>query len=583
MIKKILASFGWGFYLMVLLPGMAAAQRDWVFVGPRAVGMGSAYLAVSNNAEAVYWNPAALARMEYFHFTFGYGDFYKVNFKTYYASTVFNFPLGRRVADYFTFGLDWLGLQDSSQTRSSLTNEFHAALGIKPFKSVPTLSFGISANLQHQDDWNVGALYSLPFVPFKSWGRFSLGLMFHHRYGTPEKRPIGQKNLMKNHRFRYGLSYQLFKGLGPIRNPLLAIDYGERLHKGMELTLRLADWLTALIRYGVQKDLKNQEKMTHSFGITLNYDFRKTLAKASLNAVPQAEVAEVSGEQKQAEVCYHFARTNSPEWNSCYQYGVAAVIVSSQVPVPAAEPAAICPSYIRLNWRGSRENYEDGYVVLRDKVPTHQDYWFIKGLGWRENSYCDAGLNPGDYTYQIVAYKENIDSKIDQTLMISQATQISYTTTPVDWLCNLTILHHSKSITLTFGMAGTAANGMDAALCEEQLTTAQTNTFDARFIIPKMNTNAITKMQGESLVDIRPSTESQITWTIHLQPDQNQERFELTWDKSILPAKDKGTIQLKILSDVNTRIIKMQENTKEVIEKDEIVNQIEIIFTSITP
>lgn len=571
MINKILSRYCWLVGLVGLLPSLAQAQRDWVFVGSRAVGMGSAYLAVANNAEAVYWNPAALARMEHFHFTFGYGDFYKVNFKSYYASTVFNFPLGRRVADYFTFGLDWLGLQDSSQSRSNITHEFHAALGIKPFKSVPTLSLGISANLRQLDDWNVGALYSLPIVPFKSWGRFSLGVMFHNRYGTPEKRPIANKNTLKDHRFRYGLSYQFFKGLGPIMNPLLAIDYGERLHQGFELTIKLMDRLTALIRLGVQKDLKNREKMTQSFGITLNYDFKGKLPHTQFGASPQVEVAEVATATSQPEIYYHFARTNSPEWNSCYQYGVAAVIQTTSIPVPAPDPPGICPSNIQLNWRGSRENYEDGYVILRDQVQTHPGCWFIKGLGWRENTYCDLGLKPGTYTYQLVAYKENIDAKITHPLMISQATQISYATTGVSWLCNLVVTHQSKSIYLTFGKAPTASNKLESPFCEHQLTTAQANVFDARFILDDKT--------SQSLTDIRPTSITPDTWKIHLQPDATKNGFRLTWDPNTLPSKTTAHIELTIHSDADPRTILMNDIINQaIIANDEGVSLLTIIF-----
>ncbi len=563
MALKILPRFCWLVGLMMLLPYLAVAQRDWVFVGPRAVGMGSAYLAVSNNAEAVYWNPAALARMEHFHFTFGYGDFYKVNFKSYYASTVFNFPLGRRVADYFTFGLDWLGLQDSSQSKTDTQNQFHAALGIKPFKSLPTLSFGVSTNLRHKDDWNVGALYSLPFIPYKSWGRLSLGMMYHHRYGTPEKRPIDHKNILKDHRVRYGVSYQFFKGWGPLWNPLFAIDYGERLHLGSETSVRLMNKLKALIRIGLQKDLKNRERITRSFGLTLNYDFSRDQMKMALTAMPRAEIVEVATETRQPEACFHFARTNSPEWNSCYQYGVAVVIPATHIPVPAPGSFGICPSSINLNWSGSSESYEDGYIILRNKVKTGAGFWFIAGLSWRERTYSDVELNPGSYVYQIVAYKDNIDK-----LQIStpEDCQVTAATVPVDWLCNLVILHHSKSICLTFGQAATATQNLDTFFCEQQLTSAQSNVFDARFAT------------SQSLIDIRENTLDAVVWNITLQPDQNGEKFNLSWDQSTLPVNTSDLVQLKICSDIDHPWLNMRCQNQITIGPDEQVTGIEIRF-----
>lgn len=579
MIDKILSRYCWVLGLLGLLPSLAQAQRDWVFVGPRAVGMGSAYLAVANNAEAVYWNPAALARMEHFHFTLAYGDFYKVNFKSYYASTVFDFPLGRRLADYFTFGLDWLGLQDSSQSLSNITDDFHAALGIKPFKSVPTLSLGVSANVRRLEEWNVGALYSLPIVPFQSWGRFSLGVMFHNPYGTPEKRPIDNKNKLKDHRFRYGLSCQFFKGLGPIAMPLLAIDYGERLHQGFELTIKMSP-VTASIRFGIQKDLKNREKMTHSLGITLNFDFDGKQPQKQVKAFQQVEAATAAMGTSRCEINYHYARTNSPEWNSSYQYGVSAVIPTTSIPAPAPDPPGICPSSIQLNWHGSSEKYEDGYIILRKQEQSPSGFWFIKGLGWRESNYCDLGLKPGTYySYQLVAYKENIDAGTTRPLMISEAAQINNCrTTEVSWLCNLVVTYKSKSIYLTFGKAETASNNLDSIFCEHQLGAAQANRFDARFILDHGT--------SQSLTDIRPTATTPDTWKILLQPDSDKEDFELTWDPNTLPSKTTAQIKLIIHYDTNPRTpitILMNDSTNHyIIGKAKNVSDLTIVFNYIT-
>jgi hypothetical protein len=44
-------------------------------VGPRAIGMGEAYGAVANDANAVYWNPAGLRQLGGIHITAQYNDF----------------------------------------------------------------------------------------------------------------------------------------------------------------------------------------------------------------------------------------------------------------------------------------------------------------------------------------------------------------------------------------------------------------------------------------------------------------------------------------------------------------------------
>ena len=37
----------------------SSEAREWTIVGPRALGMGGAGVAVANDATASYWNPAA--------------------------------------------------------------------------------------------------------------------------------------------------------------------------------------------------------------------------------------------------------------------------------------------------------------------------------------------------------------------------------------------------------------------------------------------------------------------------------------------------------------------------------------------
>ena len=48
----------------VLLGAEAARSEEWIVVGPRAVGMGGAGVAVTRGPLATYWNPAAMAGME---------------------------------------------------------------------------------------------------------------------------------------------------------------------------------------------------------------------------------------------------------------------------------------------------------------------------------------------------------------------------------------------------------------------------------------------------------------------------------------------------------------------------------------
>jgi hypothetical protein len=48
--------------ILVCLPKAASAQQSFEVVGARALGMGGAFVAVADDATAVFWNPAGLAR-----------------------------------------------------------------------------------------------------------------------------------------------------------------------------------------------------------------------------------------------------------------------------------------------------------------------------------------------------------------------------------------------------------------------------------------------------------------------------------------------------------------------------------------
>ncbi len=58
--------------LLLLLPVQAAAQ-PYESVGMRAQGMGGAFVAMADDASAVYWNPAGLATGRFFSFVFDTG------------------------------------------------------------------------------------------------------------------------------------------------------------------------------------------------------------------------------------------------------------------------------------------------------------------------------------------------------------------------------------------------------------------------------------------------------------------------------------------------------------------------------
>lgn len=72
LLRSVLSAFLFGAVLIATLPaeaqaqskvGTTAAQFLGIGVGPRAMAMGSAFVALGDDASAMYWNPGALARM----------------------------------------------------------------------------------------------------------------------------------------------------------------------------------------------------------------------------------------------------------------------------------------------------------------------------------------------------------------------------------------------------------------------------------------------------------------------------------------------------------------------------------------
>ena len=49
--------------VVLVSPASASAYFEWTEVGPRALGLGSSFVSVADDASALYWNPAGLARL----------------------------------------------------------------------------------------------------------------------------------------------------------------------------------------------------------------------------------------------------------------------------------------------------------------------------------------------------------------------------------------------------------------------------------------------------------------------------------------------------------------------------------------
>ncbi len=269
----------------LIIASSALGQRDQLFVGTRPLSMGGAFLAVADDGNAIYWNPAGLARMERIQASFMYADLFGLGIKSYYASFLSRLYFIPPLTDYLTFGVDWFGIQFGDDELDFNRNQFNFALGFLPPKNWPIARhISLGANLKYLSmnarleglgetatdvtgwGWDLGGLYHLDTLPLLP-GRANLGFMIHDLGGTRVRHNAGFTETLLRQNVRLGLSYRPFDawsgGKLPISDPVLAFDFDDRLHLGLEF------WLanTLALRFGWQKDRFLHESATLSFGI----------------------------------------------------------------------------------------------------------------------------------------------------------------------------------------------------------------------------------------------------------------------------------------------------------------------------
>jgi tetratricopeptide (TPR) repeat protein len=251
--------------------------------------MGEAFVAVADDGNAISWNPAGLARMERMQVSFAYADLFGLGIDSKYASFFTRLYFIPPLTDYVTIGADWSGIKAGDEELGFSRDQFNFALAFRPPKSIPwlrDLSLGVNVKRLSMDveldidteldkvrkvrvggnnawGWDIGVLYNLSALPYAP-KRLHVGLMAHDVGGTRVKKapiPIQPQSI------RWGLSYRPFEdwswGKFPISDPVLALDFDDRVHFGLEF------WLarTLALRAGIQKDLHTNEKVTLSFGV----------------------------------------------------------------------------------------------------------------------------------------------------------------------------------------------------------------------------------------------------------------------------------------------------------------------------
>ncbi|MFH1251543.1 MAG: PorV/PorQ family protein [bacterium] len=81
--------------------GTSTAQFLKIGIGARALGMGESYVAIANDAEALYWNPAGISQFETHDFFFAHIDLF-IDIKIDYAGAVFHLNPTNSIGIFFS-------------------------------------------------------------------------------------------------------------------------------------------------------------------------------------------------------------------------------------------------------------------------------------------------------------------------------------------------------------------------------------------------------------------------------------------------------------------------------------------------
>ena len=283
-------------FTLVLLSALGqttpAQIRNQVFAGTRPRSMGEAFVAVADDGNAIYWNPAGLGRMERIQASFAYADLYGLGIHNYYASFLSRVYFIPPLTDYLAFGVDWLGIHaldrypiTGDEEFGAREDHFNFSLALTPPKYLPLLRhLTLGANGKyfksigeldgHRDadfggwGWDFGMLYDLGALRHITNG-LQIGVMVHDVGNTHARHKATRtRERLYHENIRYGLSYRPFGDWPggkkiPISDPIIALDFDDRIHFGLEF------WLakTLALRAGWQKDLHAEGQASFSFGV----------------------------------------------------------------------------------------------------------------------------------------------------------------------------------------------------------------------------------------------------------------------------------------------------------------------------
>ena len=235
--------------------GASATPSQQVPVGPRAIGMGSAFSAIADDATALFWNPAGLALVGHQEIAGSSANQFDTGLRDNLVS--FLVPLSPNLA----MATDWYhsGFDDGELGFSENRVTIGAGLKVAPWlwagAGAKLLARNTSLdNLSVSSGRGLGLDLGLLAAPLD---RLHLGLVGQDLTGTELRTSDGQSSVAYPKNLRLATAYT-FRKYGTV-----AFDLDDRWHLGVEATPHPM----VALRAGVEQDLNGSETATWSAGL----------------------------------------------------------------------------------------------------------------------------------------------------------------------------------------------------------------------------------------------------------------------------------------------------------------------------
>ncbi|MGH7491853.1 MAG: PorV/PorQ family protein [bacterium] len=253
--------------------------REQVFTGARPLGMGETFVAIAEDGNTLYWNPAGLPTLRRFEFSSTYGSLYGIGLKNGFLS--FALPITPR----FGTGATWFHTGFGDDELEFSRNIVNLSAGAKVYKSLflganlkylttDTKLEGLSLGQAETFGFDLGALLSLPVKNSDLLRQINLGIMAHDVRGTKIKfDDTSHAETILPQNIRLGLAFfpkeEISLKWFSLKKAVLAFDLDDRFHVGAETWV--SDHLA--LRAGLQKDRdkRQDEGLTYAFGSSLRF------------------------------------------------------------------------------------------------------------------------------------------------------------------------------------------------------------------------------------------------------------------------------------------------------------------------